>query len=373
VVKDGFKYLLHNDRKVKYQKYLCKNCGHKFVPSKIKSSRYDSLSLQAQIVFEYLLKRSLRNIKTSKAVGHVGKDKILEILLSVSSRLPDIFSLNKILEIRWTGKFAFDGTFFKIGGKLFVLLLCSDFESLDVVGYMIAPLENYKYWKQFLDKISIELSRCGISKFYVTDGKKGLHQALSELYPHVPTQLCTTHKQRRINQIIPHVRGDGYDKLFSHLAHRAIRAPIKEAYQAYLGILVAFRSSHEYASYPDSRKEKLKKIIGALRFQKSKLHTRYNLPDEIIDPTTNHLEGINSFLQERIDLMRGFKKSNNAELLIKLLILYYRFHKFTSSSFKERNGKCPIQLNALNNQKLLTKILNGNTPSSWIRNLLSSP
>lgn len=329
--------------------------------------------MQAKIAFEYLLKRSLRNIKTSKAVGHAGKDKILGILVSVGLRLPELSEINVLLDIRWSGKFALDATFPKLRGKTFALLICSDFASLDVVGYLIAPLENYRSWKEFLERIRSELIKNGISKFFVTDGKKGLHQAISELFPDVPTQLCTTHKQRRINQIVPHVRGDGYDKLFSHLAHRAIRAPIKELFQTYLDILVELRKSREYLSYPIPRQEKLKKIIGALRFQKEKLHTRYFLQEIINDPTTNHLEGINSFLQERMNLMRGFKKTYNAELLIKLLIYYYRFHKFTSSGFKERNGKCPIELNQLNNQKYLIKILKGKTPGSWIRNLLSPP
>jgi hypothetical protein len=358
---------------VKYQKYSCKNCGHKFVPSKIKSSRYDSLSLQAKIVFEYLLKRSLRNIKTSKAVGHVGKDKILETILSVSLRLPEISELNVLLDIKWSGKFALDATFPKLQGKTFAILICSDFVSLDIVGYSIAPLENYLSWKMFLEKTKLEIMKNGTSEFFVTDGKRGLHQAISELFPSIPIQLCTTHKQRRINQIVPHVRGDGYDKLFSHLAHRAIRAPLEELFLAYLNILVEFQQSQEHLRYPKPRQEKLKKIIGALRFQKTKLHTRYFLQGKIDDPTTNHLEGINSFLQERMNLMKGFKKSCNAELLIKLLIYYYRFHKFTSSGFKERNGKCPIELNLLNNQKYLIKILKGKPPSSWIRNLLSAP
>ena len=314
----------------------------------------------------------MRNIEISGAVGRVGKDKILEILLSVSSRLPEMIQLNGTLDICWSGKFAFDGTFFKIGGRSFVLLLCSDFESLDLVDYSIAPMENYQYWKLFLEQISSEMAKSGIFKFYVTDGKKGLHQALLELYPHVPTQLCTTHKQRRINQIVPHIHGDGYDKLFSRLAHQAIRAPRKELFQTYFNVLMDFQYSREYLKYPKPRQEKLKKIIGALRFQKSKLHTRYDYPEEIIDPTTNHLEGINGFLKERIGLVRGFKNEQNAELLIKLLIYYYRFHKFTSSGFKERNGKCPIELNRLNNQKYLSKILSGKTPYSWIRNLLSS-
>lgn len=322
-------------------------------------------------MFEYLLNRSLRKVKTSKAVGKIGKDKILEILLSVSDQLPEIAELNKQLDIQWSGRFALDALFPKINGKTFALLLCSDFESLDLIGYHIAERENYQSWLQFLVKIYPELTKNELVKFFVTDGKRGLHQAISELFPNVPTQLCTTHKQRRINQIVPRVRGDGYDKLFCHLAHKAIRAPIERIYQVYLNILMSFFRGQEYLNYPTPRQEKLKKIIGALRFQKNKLHTRYHCVEIIDDSTTNHLEGINSFLKERLNLMKGFKNQNHMTLIIKMLIYYYRFHKFTASKFKERNGKCPVELNQLNNRQLLDKILKGKEPYSWIRNLLS--
>lgn len=274
------------------------------------------------------------------------------------------------MDVQWFGQFALDATFLKLNGKSFAVLLCSDFHSLDLVGYHITRLENYHSWLIFLHKIYPELTKNKLTKFFVTDGKRGLHQAVSQLFPNIPLQLCTTHKQRRIEQIVPYIYGDGYDKLFSHLAHRAIKSPIKEVYQFYLNILLDFKNSDEYLIYPEARQNKLKKIIGALRFQKDKLHTRYQIND-ITDTTTNYLEGINSFLKERFKLMRGFKKVHNAQLFIKLLIYYYRFHKFTSSNFKERNGKCPAQLNKINNQQLLDKILNGNQPYSWIGNLLN--
>lgn len=331
------------------------------------------MALQAKITYEYLLNRSLRKVITSKAVGRIGKDRILEILLSISKRIPSISELNKTLDINWSGQFALDAFFPKLKGKTMAVLLCSDFASLDLVGYLIADLENYYSWRDFLLLITPELIKQNITKFFVTDGKRGLHQALRELFPNIPTQLCISHKQRRINQIVPRVRGDGYDKLFSRLAHQAVRAPLKEIFKVYFDILVEFQKSDEHQSYPQARQEKLKKIIGALRFQKNKLHTRYFHPDLITDPTTNHLEGINGFLKERLNLMRGLKKEENAEPLIKLLIYYYRFHKFTSLKFKERNGKAPVELNQLNNQQLLDKILKGKEPYSWLRNLLSSP
>lgn len=309
-------------------------------------------------------------MKTSDAVGKIGKNTILQTLLLVSQKLPETSKLNKDLKIYWSGNFALDVTFVKISGKCFGLFLCSDFVSLDLLYYQIERLENYYSWRKFLIKLKLEMCGKRITKFFVTDGKRGLHKAVSEIFPSIPLQLCTTHKQRRINQILPRVRGDGYDKLFSRLGHLAIRAPLKEIYQLYLNILLDFRKDKEFENYSMPRQEKLKKVIGSLRFQKSRLHTRYDFPNLIKDPTTNHLEGINSFLKERIKLIRGFKTYEHAELIIKLLIYYYRFHKFTSSNFKERNGKCPVELNQLNNQQLLTKIIKGNKPYSWIKNLI---
>ncbi len=304
-------------------------------------------------------------------MGRISKDKILKILLGVSIRLPEISELNKELDINWSGQFALDAFFPKLKGETIAVLLCSDFTSLDLVGYLIADRENYYSWRDFLTLITPELAKQKINNFFVTDGKRGLHQALKELFPDVPNQLCISHKQRRLNQIVPRIRGDGYDKLFSHLAHQAVKAPLKEIFKVYFDILIDFQRSDEYPTYPQARQEKLKRIIGALRFQRNKLHTRYDHPDIITDPTTNHLEGINSFLKERLDLMRGFKKEENARLLLKLLVYYYRFHKFTSSKFKERNRKAPIELNRIRNQQLLDKILKGKEPYSWLKNLLS--
>ncbi|MDO8572027.1 MAG: hypothetical protein Q7R79_05090, partial [bacterium] len=77
-IKKGFKKQKFGNRFYNYQRFQCKECNHFFV-LKPNSSRYDSLGLQAKIAFEYLLKHSIRNVKTSKAVGKIGKDKILKI------------------------------------------------------------------------------------------------------------------------------------------------------------------------------------------------------------------------------------------------------------------------------------------------------
>lgn len=355
-----------------YQAYKCNQCGHRFTTKDIFGQSV--VSFKAKITFEYLLNRSLRKVKTSKSVGKISKDKILSIVISVSSLLPEILKLNQFLEISFSGRFALDAIFINIQGVSFAILLCSDFESLDVVDYEIAKQENYFFWFRFLLKIKPILTKSNLLKFFVSDGKRGLHQAIFEIFPETPVQLCLSHKLRRIYQIVPHIRGDGYDRLFSRLATLAINAPTKELFKTYLNILLQFKHSDEFLTYPEPRQEKLKKIIGTLRFQQSKLHTRYDFPELIgNDITTNHLEGINSFLKERINLMKGFKKKENAIQLIKLLIYYYRFHKFTSSKFPWRNKRSPISLNQTINRQKLNKITNGKQPYSWIRNLLKSP
>lgn len=118
------------------------------------------------------MKRSLRNIKTSNAVGRASKDKMLAVILSVAERFPNIPDLNRQLNIQWSGRFALDATFFKIKGDSRALLLCSDFKSLDLIGYRIDRLENHESWAKFLIDIYAELTKSKLKKFFVIDGIK---------------------------------------------------------------------------------------------------------------------------------------------------------------------------------------------------------
>lgn len=238
---------------------------------------------------------------------------------------------------------------------------------MDIVYYDIFPKENYQYWKIFLLKLQTIIDTKSIRQFFVTDGKRGLHQALAEIFPHIPRQLCVTHKTRRICQIIPRVRGDKIDKMIFRIGINCITAKNEETFNKQKNILIQLFQSSWYDKQPKSHQEKLKKVIGAVRFQQKYLNTRFRLPDLIKDDiTTNPLECVNGIIKERIKLIRGFKNPEHAKLIIKLIILYYRFHKFTGSKFRHRNGKRPIQLNQIKNQKLLQKILKKDHPFYWM-------
>ena len=245
---------------------------------------------------------------------------------------------------------------------------------MDIVYYDIFPKENYQYWKIFLLKLATIIDTKSIKQFFVTDGKRGLHQALEEIFPHIPRQLCITHKARRICQIIPRVRGDKIDKMIFKIGINCITAKDEETFYKQKNILIKLFQSSWYDKQPKSIQEKLKKVIGAIRFQQKYLNTRFKLPELIKDDiTTNPLECVNGIIKERIRLLRGFKNPEHSELIIKLIILYYRFHKFTGSKFRHRNGKRPIELNKITNQNYLQKILKKDHPFYWMVGVAKPP
>lgn len=297
----------------------------------------------------------------------LGKNTILQIILEVAKTLPDIMEINQKFGIVFSGRFSLDAVFCKCKGQLLAIFICLDNQSMDIVYYDVFPKENYQYWKIFLLKLKIIIDINSLSQFFVTDGKRGLHQALEEIFPHIPRQLCVAHKTRRICQIIPRVRGDKIDKMVFRIGINCITAKTEQDYQRYKNILLQLFQSSWYEKQPKSHQEKIKKVIGTVRFQQKYLNTRFRLPDLIKDDiTTNPLECINGIIKERIILLRGFKKLENAKLIIKLIITYYRFHKFTGSKFKHRNGKRPIELNIIKNQQYLQKLLKKDHPFYWM-------
>lgn len=313
----------------------------------------------------------MRKVKTSKVVGTIGKDTILKIVIRVALKLPAITELNNSLEITWSGRYLLDATFFKVRGKSQALLILADAQSLDIIDYQIAETENYTTWSSFLLRVKSYLNPQTTRVFFVSDGKKGLHQALKELFPHIPRQLCISHKQRRVNQILPLVYGDNLDKIFGYLAHRAIGASSKKEYFVYFNLLLEFLKPSFFEKLTEAHQNKLKRIIGTIRYQRTELHTRFNCDLVGSDTTTNILEGINSFFKERLKLMKGLKSESHVEPMIKLLVYYYRFHPFTASSLKERNGQRPIELNQGVNRRKLDELTKGRQPYSWLKNFIS--
>lgn len=296
----------------------------------------------------------------------------MRTVVVTASKLPATTELNQQLGIIWSGRYILDALFLSVRGNSQALLILADAQSLDVIDYEIAAAENYETWRHFLLRISPVIINSGIEKFFVSDGKKGLHQALKELFPGVPRQLCQTHKHRRVNQILPQIRGDELDWAFGHLAHQAIKADSERGYWVYFKLLQEFLKPSFYERLSEPHQYKLKRVIGTLRYQRQELQTHLRHPELIgQDKTTNILEGINSFFKERLDLMKGLKTESHVEPMIKLLVYYYRFHAFTASGVRGRNGRRPVGLNQRLNREKLQQLIKGKRPYSWIHNFIT--
>lgn len=361
-----------SERLRRVQMYRCRACPHDFYGRR-NVPRVEPATIAA-IAWEWCCKRSVRNVKTSTRFGRISKDRVLDVVVRVGQSLSLPGDLSRAVGIQWSGRFALDGIFGKVAGASFVVLICSDLVSLDVVVYGVYASECYASWANFLQQLRAVLTDQLDPQFFVSDGKRGLHQALAEIFHRTPRQLCTAHKLRRIFQIIPRIRGDAYDQMIAHIAARAILAPNVREFRVYVGLLIQLRKDPFHRRLSDAHQRKLAKVIGALRFQQHQLHTRYRQPDLVGDDhTTNSHEGsINGFLKERFHLMRGFKSPDHVEPIVRLLITYYRFHRFTSSRYSERNGLRPIELNVIGDEQRLARITNGRRAWSWIENLLPS-
>jgi transposase-like protein len=291
----------------------------------------------------------------------------------VAQKLSTCIFLNQYLHIKFSGRIGLDAIFVSVEGVSTAILIACDLDSLDIIDFGIYDSESEESWTDFLSNLNKSLN--GIyPKIFVSDGKKGINNSLRKLYEFVPRQVCVAHKLRRLVNIFPQRALTKYERLIKDIANKTILSTtideFKENEAEFLRLVISpnLRSSNVHESVLEYRKAL--RARGVIRYQKSDFLTQFKYPDLIKeDRTNNALEGsVNSFLKTRINIFRGFKSHELFEYWIRLLVFYYRFHKFTSSKYKWRNKKRPIEINWDCDERKLSKILKNKT-YSWIESL----
>ena len=264
----------------------------------------------------------------------LSKGQVLRFIERIADSLPSLETVTARFQPQRSGWYAWDGTWFKYRGHDFVLLVCFDVHTLDVVNYVLAPEEDARAYERLVVKVTPEIS-CN-SKGFHADGDPALLSVLTIHFPTVPIQVCTFHKYSRVGQIVPF----RYPKKALHrelkvLVERVLFAPTEAQARQHLTALEEFVEVHR-------TDRKLRQVLDLVRFNFELLLTHFTHPE--MSPYNNVLEGFNGLLKRRIDLMRGFKKPVNIHRYFKLYLLDYRFHPLLESTFPERNGKSPLQL-----------------------------
>lgn len=262
------------------------------------------------------------------------KKILLHHIEQLSEKLPSNLEVTNWLKPIRSGYYALDGTWMKYRGKDFVLLILFDVETLDIVNYKIALKETQQAYTKLLKEVYNEIN--ANPKGFFCDGDPGLLKALKILFPKVPVQLCVFHKYARAGQVISfkYIKNDT-DKEIKKKVESILFATTKQEAIDNLKELERYAGEHQ-------KYTKLKKLIGILKHNFELLLTHFDNPE--MSPYNNTLEGFNYIVKRKTKLMKGFKKPVNIERWIKLIMIDWRFHRLTESTFKVRKNKSPLEL-----------------------------
>ena len=262
------------------------------------------------------------------------KDILIDHIERLTDGIPEHEEVTQWLRPKRSGLYALDGTWMKLNGTDFVLLILLDVMTLDVVAWRVAIDETAESYAALIDQALDEIQ--GSVKGFFCDGDPGLLKVLRATFPETPIQLCVFHKYARAGQIIPftHTRTP-LDREIKARVERVLFAPTKET--AMEELIQLQRYALEHQEY-----DKLKKIVGVLKRNFDLLLTHYDNPE--MSPYNNTLEGFNYLVKRKTRLMKGFKKVDNIHRWLKLILLDWRFHPLMSSEFPDRRGKSPLEL-----------------------------
>lgn len=78
----------------------------------------------------------------------------------------------------------------------------------EIIDFMVTTAESEVKWEGFLNRLYERGLRGELLGLVVTDGNKGLHNALDRVYPHVRRQRCWAHKLRNVANLLPRTHRD---------------------------------------------------------------------------------------------------------------------------------------------------------------------
>lgn len=362
MTKDGIKIF-------EYQAYRCFN-NHFFSENTHQAKFTNSFIEYAVICYlrSFSLNTTIDFLRIQYEKDVLSKQKLLEFIVTVADRLPDLDDIDNLLHPKRSGYLAFDGVWYKYRGLSFVLLIIFDPVTFDIISYCISERETFNSYQRLIQKALPKLETIKVKGLY-GDGDRGLIKALKLYFPNTPIQVCVVHKEFRLGQLLPFKRAyigktltwkfKQKVILFKETVESILYAESKEKVQEQLEVLKKFMEKE--------KDEKFHKAFASLRYNFKYILTHFDHPD--MERDNNIIEGFNSIISRRLRLLKGFKKPANIERYIKLILLDYRFHEFVESRFVKRRNKTPLELAGVtlssyyNFIKLLRESLNLNFES----------
>lgn len=299
-------------------------------------------------VFIYLralsLNRTLEIVRVTHEQDILSKKQLLAMIERVADVLPSHEEVDALFHPQRSGHLAFDAVFFKYHHIGFGLLVAFDPKTFDLIRYQMAPSEDAPYWDAFIGATREYCATHQVDVIAVySDGAKYLVPSVKRYFKKIPYQLCVVHKLVRMGQVVP-VKAVHHSKKmtqqekelilsFKHRFESVLFAETRQESVARKEQLKTWVRDH-----PDPR---FRRAYHGLNRNFSLTLTHYAYPSVLRD--NNMIEAFNAIISTKFDLFKGFKKLENIERWLKLVLLDYRFRPMREARDPEDRNSSPLE------------------------------
>lgn len=226
-----------------------------------------------------------------------------------------------------------DGKYFPIAGEEsdWVLLWGMDYFRHDIPIMLVAPSEGYQPWSKFFYYFRIIEH---YPDLVVCDDNTNCKMAARKHFPSVKIQTCFNHFKENIRRDL-RTRSEETYKPFMHHIEEILSEKLNDHdMNKRLGTLYdAWHHDPVAVS-----------VLANIERYRSELTGYRGVPGAPV--TTNFIEGMNSHLEARLQVLRSFQSVPYAKLWMNGYVLKRRYTKYTDCKGKFRflNGKSGVQL-----------------------------
>ena len=319
------------------QRYFCKDCGQSFIPAAYNSTRHkysNALLFETgRLYFDQKgSSRSVARILSQHSKTSIDHRRVLCFLNELGQNCKDTQEVAAELSPKWCGYAGVDGKTIFIKGKEHQLFLAVDLAAKDIPHFTIMEAETVENINNFLFELVAEIGYPLAG--FVADLEPAFIGVHRNYFAKIPYQTCVVHLERNLNRLFAERNRSSLQQEFADLYRSVIYAETKESALDYLEEIRDRASEFKEAKYAS--------LIRSLirHFPRYTAHFAY--PG--LSRDNNICENVIGQLGIKLSLMRRFESYETAYGYLKLLVMWYRFKRFSCSRTKENNGKSPLEL-----------------------------
>lgn len=317
-------------KRTSYQYWYCKDCQKVFRPSFNAAINFSFKVRVCDLYFD--AEASYRAI--SRRLG-ISAYKLFKIIDELGANCKSTLEVAQEFKPQWSGYLFIDEKRIYIKGVEWFLLLTVDLKTQDIVHWDLVEHEDEISVTWFL-LIVKELIRYPF-KGIISDLLGEFYGASRWLLRGIPHQFCTYHAYRAAEYYFKYTY-TGHDKFWAERFLTITRIICRcKSYETALRAL-RYLECHQQ----ELKNAKLLKRMNILLLRFPYLVKRFD--DSNLKPDNNIIENVIKQLNQKLKKVAGFESYETAYHSIALLIMHYRFHKFTCSRLPGCNGKSPLEL-----------------------------